>query len=346
MDIIIITRQEAREAALPRFYTGQRCQRGHLCERSVRRGECIECIRERKRAGYAANAKQINERGVVKRGGETALADYRERKRVFALRRAAQVAGAKRFSTGQPCEQGHTCDRFTSDNKCVECVNGRARMAPAHVRERKRTRNRNNYRETHPGVAERKALSAQDRALRETAQSAGLSIYVSIRPCKRGHVGERYINKSGGSQCVVCSQIDGHTHYAANRDTIQADFRQRYATDPDLRQKISEAGRAYRAKNAEGYRFSKKQQSYGVDRERYNAMLAGQHGCCAICGCDLSTLPPKKVHIDHVHETGTVRGILCHNCNTGIGHLKDNPALFERAADYLIEHRAREEAMP
>jgi hypothetical protein len=82
-------------------------------------------------------------------------------------------------------------------------------------------------------------------------------------------------------------------------------------------------------------RAAKQKKAHGVTPEFYSKMIATQHGRCAICGRDLSTLPPKKVHIDHDHKTGIVRGILCHWCNLGIGKFKDDPSALRRAFAYI-----------
>ena len=55
---------------------------------------------------------------------------------------------------------------------------------------------------------------------------------------------------------------------------------------------------------------------------------------CDICGA-LPGSGSRAHYIDHDHETGAVRGILCHGCNTAIGHLHDSPELLARAAWYL-----------
>ena len=77
--------------------------------------------------------------------------------------------------------------------------------------------------------------------------------------------------------------------------------------------------------------------SYGITVEEYNRMLAKQEGRCAICK---STDPrsPKRInhwYVDHCHETGKVRGLLCNHCNRGLGLLGDNLANFQAAVDYL-----------
>lgn len=77
---------------------------------------------------------------------------------------------------------------------------------------------------------------------------------------------------------------------------------------------------------------------YSIQPEEYDAMLKNQHGRCAIC---LTETPGGRGswHIDHSHETGKVRGLLCSRCNTGLGYFKDNRASLERANAYLEVNR-------
>jgi hypothetical protein len=62
-------------------------------------------------------------------------------------------------------------------------------------------------------------------------------------------------------------------------------------------------------------------------------MLIQQSGRCAVCGEPL--IGPREPVVDHDHKTGIVRGLLHGSCNSGIGLLKENPIILERAADYL-----------
>ena len=73
---------------------------------------------------------------------------------------------------------------------------------------------------------------------------------------------------------------------------------------------------------------------YGIERDDWNEMFAEQEGCCAICGKHQSE-QKKRLEVDHCHETGFVRALLCTNCNTAIGKFYDDPDLLYRAADYL-----------
>lgn len=71
---------------------------------------------------------------------------------------------------------------------------------------------------------------------------------------------------------------------------------------------------------------------YGINIEEYNEMVMLQCGTCAIC----SEIPENhRLAVDHNHDTGIVRGLLCRKCNAGIGLLQDNPQLIERALEYV-----------
>ena len=75
---------------------------------------------------------------------------------------------------------------------------------------------------------------------------------------------------------------------------------------------------------------------YGLTKEAFDAMLTGQGGVCAICGkSDFSTGHGKCPVVDHDHETGVIRGILCFGCNIGIGAFKEKIAIVKAAVDYL-----------
>ena len=75
---------------------------------------------------------------------------------------------------------------------------------------------------------------------------------------------------------------------------------------------------------------------YGITTIEYNEMFAAQDGKCAICGKHQVELK-KRLHVDHNHLTGKVRGLLCSNCNTMIGLSVENSKSLRLAAEYLEE---------
>ena len=76
------------------------------------------------------------------------------------------------------------------------------------------------------------------------------------------------------------------------------------------------------------------QQRYGIDTAGYEALLEAQNGACAICG-DGECSDGRKLHVDHDHDTGEIRGLLCYRCNAGIGLLRDDVTLVKKAVEYL-----------
>jgi hypothetical protein len=77
--------------------------------------------------------------------------------------------------------------------------------------------------------------------------------------------------------------------------------------------------------------------TYGLSTAEYDAMLAAQGGGCAICHRP-EPMGRGRFHVDHCHETGRVRALLCDPCNRGIGLLRDNPEVLRAAAAYLELH--------
>ncbi len=76
---------------------------------------------------------------------------------------------------------------------------------------------------------------------------------------------------------------------------------------------------------------------YGITLDEYNRLLAAQNHCCAICGKPESDYKRKNLSVDHCHDTGKVRGLLCNQCNMGIGQLNDDYITTQRAAAYLMK---------
>jgi hypothetical protein len=96
----------------------------------------------------------------------------------------------------------------------------------------------------------------------------------------------------------------------------------------------SDYGKAWRQTKGNVYHRT---QRYGITPEEYTEMLEEQLHKCACCR---SSNPNRKAGfvIDHDHSTGQVRGLLCHNCNIGIGQLGDSLSGLMQAVDYLRRH--------
>jgi hypothetical protein len=77
--------------------------------------------------------------------------------------------------------------------------------------------------------------------------------------------------------------------------------------------------------------------TYGITLEEYNQKLEAQGNVCEICGKP-DEVEGRRMAIDHCHDTGQVRGLLCGNCNRGLGNFKDSPDMLQKALDYLVKY--------
>ena len=134
--------------------------------------------------------------------------------------------------------------------------------------------------------------------------------------------------KTNIKKCTTCGLEKQHTEFPPRRRKC--------------RECVAEYLKAWKAENHEKVREYKILKNFGVTYHKYEEMHKQQKGLCAICQKpELALMFGKemKLAVDHDHNTGTVRGLLCCNCNRGIGLLKDNPEWLRRAAEYIEKDR-------
>lgn len=134
--------------------------------------------------------------------------------------------------------------------------------------------------------------------------------------------------------CGDCGEAKDRSEFYADRrrerglhtyckECCKRRAKDRYAKDPEGH-KIRH--RAWVEKNRDRVKKHKIKSAFGLEPHEYDAMPK----VCVICG---ST---DNLCVDHSHRSGRVRGMLCAPCNKGLGHLRDDPTLLLRAADYLL----------
>ena len=89
----------------------------------------------------------------------------------------------------------------------------------------------------------------------------------------------------------------------------------------------------WRDKNPDRARSVSLMYSYGISIEQYNQIFVDQNGVCLICGGKEPN--GRSLCVDHNHETGQIRGLLCRACNSGLGHFKENVDSLNNAIIYL-----------
>jgi hypothetical protein len=166
-------------------------------------------------------------------------------------------------------------------------------------------------------------------------------------------------------RCRVCGEVrplsdfyrqagckDGHRNDC--RFCFQARLKKRADEQPELREQARERTRRWIDENREHYdaykaeyrrtgrakeplRRAHLKAKYGLTVEQYDELLASQGGGCAVCG--RTATEKRPLHVDHDHVSGRVRGILCFNCNVGIGSFQDSPTVMLAALEYLTRTR-------
>lgn len=81
--------------------------------------------------------------------------------------------------------------------------------------------------------------------------------------------------------------------------------------------------------------------SYGITEEIYEQERIKQNYKCCLCGADEKDQHHGRLYVDHCHETGKYRGLLCNLCNVALGSFKDNVEVIKKSIEYLNENRLR-----
>jgi hypothetical protein len=113
----------------------------------------------------------------------------------------------------------------------------------------------------------------------------------------------------------------------------RAHAKARNARTPDAVERDNQYLRDWYKKNRPQARERQLKKTYGITLAEFEDMRAAQSDTCAICGT--SERGRRDWNVDHDHTTGAVRGLLCEQCNFGLGQFRDNPELLEKAALYI-----------
>jgi hypothetical protein len=103
----------------------------------------------------------------------------------------------------------------------------------------------------------------------------------------------------------------------------------------DWRAKGGHAAEYHR--NKDKYRDTYMKRVYGISLEEYDAMLVEQQGVCYVCNCP--DRGGKRLAVDHNHNTGAVRKLLCTNCNTVLGLINEDIIIMNKLINYIEEHK-------
>jgi hypothetical protein len=153
---------------------------------------------------------------------------------------------------------------------------------------------------------------------RADALSIGNLFYNTGKPCKRGHLANRYVNSG---DCVTCNNATAVLWRENNKEKDITNRKQYYKLNKEQFKST--------------FRRNKLKREYNISTEEYDTMLLEQGYRCSICKSESPGLNRKHFSVDHNHITGKVRGLLCHRCNTALGGFLDDIFILEEALTYL-----------
>ena len=140
----------------------------------------------------------------------------------------------------------------------------------------------------------------------QEATEVGSKFYFTGIPCRNGHIDKRL---TSSHHCYQCSRDKGREYHIG-------------------------AGK-------ERSRHRHRMKKYGLSKDSFDALFEAQSGVCRICGVPLveGSTAGDGLAVDHNHETGETRALLCNNCNRGLGMFRDSPSLLLAAASYVTKHK-------
>lgn len=155
-----------------------------------------------------------------------------------------------------------------------------------------------------------------------------------------------YKIKSQTKQCSSCKEVKDKNEFTKSKNKFDGLECYCKPCNKAKRQKYEEVNKEklliykkeWRKNNYRRRKNLELEWNYGISLEKYEQILIKQEYSCAICKIHQDSLS-RKLCVDHCHKTEQVRGLLCGNCNVGIGKLKDDINLLETAVNYLKSYK-------
>lgn len=139
-------------------------------------------------------------------------------------------------------------------------------------------------------------------------------------------------------QCPKCGEtklISAFSNSRGRKDGKQVYYKPCKAADnKEWGDKNPEYYKKWRGDNKDKIKSSQLKRIYGISLEDYSVLLEEQENKCKVCGKH-EVDHHQSLHVDHDHNTGEIRGLLCTNCNIGLGYFKDNLTSLSNAIQYL-----------
>ena len=129
--------------------------------------------------------------------------------------------------------------------------------------------------------------------------------------------------------CTSCKQLKGVQEFSRNDKRLELNLR------CYCKQCNYDRQDKWRKTNPKKQKEYKLFARFGITYKDYEDMLIAQNYRCKICDTHIGNTARKVLCVDHCHKTDRIRGLLCDNCNKGLGHFYDKPELLVKSIEYL-----------
>jgi hypothetical protein len=171
---------------------------------------------------------------------------------------------------------------------------------------------------------------SNSRSNRLKAIEEGKKTYIGSTACKHCGSCEKYVSSYNCAPCSIKKGLE-----KLNNEELMKPYR--------TKEKQERKTQEWREKNpsklkSQYLRHSITRNGYNITEDEYYQKLNEQNGVCAICNMECEK---GRLSIDHDHIDGNVRGLLCRNCNLGLGNFKDRVDFLENAMLYLKSYKLK-----
>jgi hypothetical protein len=147
---------------------------------------------------------------------------------------------------------------------------------------------------------------------------------------------QRQAGKRWRERNLESERARGRASYYKNKEVRKTMAKQWMKYNPEKAREISRKSyHKNRDKNRDGRIYRTAKYVYGIDKA---TLFVEQGECCAVCGSTSPGSEKKSWAVDHCHNSGVVRGILCFSCNVVLGHVRDDVERLEKLINYLNKH--------
>lgn len=136
------------------------------------------------------------------------------------------------------------------------------------------------------------------------------------------------VNRRGSKQCKLCGKTRKLIYFPQSKASISGYYSYCYECKRGIN-RLQDEKRKLSTDRKMKSRKAYLKRTYNLTAEQYENLEKSQDGGCAICG------GLARLNIDHCHKTGNVRGLLCSNCNRGLGMFADDKSRLLNAIEYL-----------